>query len=173
MEVYTWDEIKKHDGSDGTYWIVIHGYVHDLTNFLNEHPGGEEVLMNAAGGDGTECFDDIGHSEDAKNLCKKFRIGRLSEHPGGEEVLLEQAGRDATEAFEDVGHSSDARDMMKKFKIGEIAEEDRVQTEKKSPWVSSNDDAPSTSGNGLMSWLAPLVLGVLATLVYRHFFLSQ
>ncbi|XP_014279272.1 cytochrome b5 isoform X2 [Halyomorpha halys] len=127
--IFRLEEVKNKCDSKNT-WIVIHNSVYNVTEFLNEHPGGEEVL-------------------------------------------LEQAGRDATEAFEDVGHSSDARDMMKKFKIGEIAEEDRVQTEKKSPWVSSNDDAPSTSGNGLMSWLAPLVLGVLATLVYRHFFLSQ
>lgn len=127
--IFRLEEVKSKCDSKNT-WIVIHNSVYNVTEFLNEHPGGEEVL-------------------------------------------LEQAGRDASEAFEDVGHSSDARDMMKKYKIGELAEEDRVSIEKKSPWVSSNDDSPSTSGNGWMSWLAPLVLGVLATLVYRHFFLSQ
>ncbi|CAH1389897.1 unnamed protein product [Nezara viridula] len=127
--IYRLEEVRNKCDSKNT-WIVIHNSVYNVTEFLNEHPGGEEVL-------------------------------------------LEQAGRDATEAFEDVGHSSDARDMMKKYKIGELAEEDRVNIDKKSPWTTSNDDAPSTSGNGWMSWLAPLVLGVLATLVYRHFFLNQ
>ncbi len=30
-------------------WIVIHGMVYDVTNFLNSHPGGPESILQRAG----------------------------------------------------------------------------------------------------------------------------
>ncbi|KAL1131724.1 hypothetical protein AAG570_011337 [Ranatra chinensis] len=122
MKYFDWEEVAKHNGNDGSYWIVIHNSVHDLSDFIKNHPGGEEVLQELSGKDGSTCFDDIGHSEEANKLRLKYKIGVISEHPGGEEVLLEQAGKNGTEAFEDVGHSSDAREMMEKYKIGELVE---------------------------------------------------
>ncbi|XP_022186112.1 cytochrome b5 [Nilaparvata lugens] len=110
-------------------WIVIHNSVYDVTKFLNEHPGGEEVL-------------------------------------------LEQIGKDGTEAFEDVGHSTDAREMMAKYKIGELVEEDRFQEEDKSTpktWTSDNE----TSESSWKSWLYPVAFGIVATIVYRFFFINH
>ncbi|XP_033229125.1 cytochrome b5-like [Belonocnema kinseyi] len=91
-------------------------------------------------------------------------------HPGGEEVLLEQAGRDSTEAFEDVGHSSDARQMMEPYKIGEIIEKEKTKTDSKVTkyWESGTVENDDSSGSW-RSWLIPIALGVLATLVYRYF----
>ncbi|KAL4713552.1 hypothetical protein ACJJTC_006140 [Scirpophaga incertulas] len=93
----------------------------------------------------------------------------LTEHPGGEEVLLEKAGQDATEPFEDVSHSSDARSLMKKYKIGELVEADRHQDRAAYASEWSNDQAKD-QGNSWSSWLAPLLLGVAATLLYRYLF---
>lgn len=31
-----------------------------------QHPGGEEVLLDQAGKDGSESFEDVGHSSDAR-----------------------------------------------------------------------------------------------------------
>lgn len=91
----------------------------------------------------------------------------LNEHPGGEEVLLEQAGKEATEAFEDVGHSTDAREMMKKFKVGELIESERKQVPvKKEPDWSTEQ----SNENSLKSWIVPLILGLLATIIYRFYF---
>ncbi|XP_075069334.1 cytochrome b5 [Mixophyes fleayi] len=75
---YTLDEIQKHTHSKST-WIIINNKVYDVTKFLEEHPGGEEVLREQAGGDATETFEDIGHSTDARNMSKDFIIGEL--HP--------------------------------------------------------------------------------------------
>lgn len=44
---------------------------------MHDHPGGEEILSEIAGGDGSEAFDSAGHSEDAFDIKKEFRVGRL------------------------------------------------------------------------------------------------
>uniref|UniRef100_A0A8C0PXJ9 Cytochrome b5 n=2 Tax=Canis lupus familiaris TaxID=9615 RepID=A0A8C0PXJ9_CANLF len=78
VKYYTLEEIQKHNHSKST-WLILHHKVYDLTKFLEEHPGGEEVLREQAGGDATENFEDVGHSTDARELSKTFIIGEL--HP--------------------------------------------------------------------------------------------
>nr|AGC94755.1 interferon-alpha-2b/cytochrome b5 isoform 2 fusion protein [synthetic construct] len=78
VKYYTLEEIQKHNHSKST-WLILHHKVYDLTKFLEEHPGGEEVLREQAGGDATENFEDVGHSTDAREMSKTFIIGEL--HP--------------------------------------------------------------------------------------------
>ncbi|EPY78608.1 hypothetical protein CB1_001033015 [Camelus ferus] len=78
VKYYTLEEIQKHNDSK-SIWLILHHKVYDLTKFLEEHPGGEEVLREQAGGDATENFEDVGHSTDARELSKTFIIGEL--HP--------------------------------------------------------------------------------------------
>ncbi|XP_068955659.1 cytochrome b5 isoform X2 [Petaurus breviceps papuanus] len=78
VKYYTLEEIQKHNHSKST-WLILHYKVYDLTKFLEEHPGGEEVLREQAGGDATENFEDVGHSTDARELSKTYIIGEL--HP--------------------------------------------------------------------------------------------
>ncbi|EKX31560.1 hypothetical protein GUITHDRAFT_98775 [Guillardia theta CCMP2712] len=56
-------------------WMAIHGKVYDVTKFLIEHPGGEEVMLEVAGMDATDAFEDIGHSKAAREQLKKYEIG--------------------------------------------------------------------------------------------------
>ena len=39
-----------------------------ITSYLDDHPGGAEVLMDVAGSDADEFFEDIGHSNDGELL---------------------------------------------------------------------------------------------------------
>lgn len=48
-----------------------------MTNFLDEHPGGEDVLLESAGRDATKEFQEIGHSRAAQNLLFKYQVGVL------------------------------------------------------------------------------------------------
>ncbi|XP_068941578.1 cytochrome b5 type B [Petaurus breviceps papuanus] len=75
---YRLEEVAERN-SEKDVWMVIHGRVYDVTRFLGEHPGGEEVLIEQAGRDATESFEDVGHSSDAKEMLKQYYIGEL--HP--------------------------------------------------------------------------------------------
>nr|XP_021146375.1 cytochrome b5 type B [Columba livia] len=46
----------------------------------NRHPGGEEVLIEQAGRDATESFEDVGHSTDAREMLKQYYIGEVHPH---------------------------------------------------------------------------------------------
>lgn len=47
-KIITAEELAKHTSSD-SLWMAINGKVYDLTNFLDDHPGGDEVLKDTAG----------------------------------------------------------------------------------------------------------------------------
>jgi cytochrome b involved in lipid metabolism len=47
-----------------------------VTEFLDKHPGGKEVLIEHSGLDATEYFEEIGHSSEAEDLMKEYRIGK-------------------------------------------------------------------------------------------------
>ncbi|NXT99066.1 CYB5B protein, partial [Buphagus erythrorhynchus] len=72
------EEVAKRNSSREA-WLVIHGRIYDVTRFLAEHPGGEEVLLEQAGRDATESFEDVGHSTDAREMLKQYYIGEV--HP--------------------------------------------------------------------------------------------
>ncbi|XP_053201977.1 cytochrome b5-like [Panonychus citri] len=78
IKIYRLAEVEQHKDRSST-WIVINNSVYDVTSFLEEHPGGEEVLLEKAGGDSTEDFEDVGHSTDARELMEKYKIGELHE----------------------------------------------------------------------------------------------
>lgn len=48
-------------------------------SFVLQHPGGEEVLLEQAGKEATEAFEDVGHSTDARTLMLKYKVGELVE----------------------------------------------------------------------------------------------
>ncbi|PON54245.1 Nitrate reductase NADH dependent [Parasponia andersonii] len=74
--VFTLAQVAPHK-SKYDCWIVINGRVLDVTKFLEEHPGGEEVLIELAGKDATRGFEDVGHSKAAQSLLLKYQVGVL------------------------------------------------------------------------------------------------
>jgi len=69
-------DVAKHASRDDV-WVAIHDKVYNIGKYLDEHPGGEEVLMDRAGQNATEDFEDVGHSKDARKTMDKFEIGEL------------------------------------------------------------------------------------------------
>merc|ERR1711863_258432 len=81
-KIFSLEEVEKHkqsSGDDKSIWMVIHDKVYDVSKFLDEHPGGEEILIEHAGQDATEPFEDVGHSTDARDMMKDYLVGELRE----------------------------------------------------------------------------------------------
>ncbi|XP_013882756.1 cytochrome b5 type B [Austrofundulus limnaeus] len=76
VKFYTLEEVRVHNMNSDT-WLIIHNKVYDISNFLEEHPGGEEVLLEQGGADATESFEDVGHSTDAREMLQQYYIGEL------------------------------------------------------------------------------------------------
>lgn len=52
------EEVQKHN-SRSSCWVVIAGQAYDVTDFLNEHPGGPSSILRLAGQDATEEYEPI------------------------------------------------------------------------------------------------------------------
>ncbi|KEH35477.1 cytochrome b5-like heme/steroid-binding domain protein [Medicago truncatula] len=44
---------------------------------MEDHPGGDEVLLSATGKDATNDFEDVGHSDSAREMMDKYYIGEI------------------------------------------------------------------------------------------------
>ncbi|EYC18927.1 hypothetical protein Y032_0026g1457 [Ancylostoma ceylanicum] len=71
-------EVSQHN-TNKSAWFVIGNKVYDVTKFLDEHPGGCEVLLEQAGRDATEAFEDVGHSTDARQMREEYYVGDIVE----------------------------------------------------------------------------------------------
>ena len=49
----------------------------NITPFLNEHPGGPDVIVSVSGRDCTNEFEDVGHTDSARRLGQKYVVGRM------------------------------------------------------------------------------------------------
>ncbi|KAJ5637793.1 hypothetical protein N7490_007672 [Penicillium lividum] len=58
----TKEDIEQHN-SRNSCWVAIRGGVYDVTDFLDSHPGGANVILRCAGKDATKEFDSV-HSEE-------------------------------------------------------------------------------------------------------------
>ncbi|KAK4764452.1 hypothetical protein SAY87_013890 [Trapa incisa] len=76
--MFTMQEASRHSSRDDC-WIVIDGKVYDVSSYLDEHPGGDDVVLDATGKDATDEFEDAGHSKEARELLETFCIGELDE----------------------------------------------------------------------------------------------
>ncbi|XP_076322461.1 cytochrome b5-like [Tachypleus tridentatus] len=61
-------------------WLIICDKVYDVTDFMRQHPGGEEIILEYAGRDATVAFIGTGHSLDTVQEMEKYCIGLLIEH---------------------------------------------------------------------------------------------
>nr|GMD18349.1 cytochrome B5 [Ipomoea batatas] len=60
-------------------WVVIDGKVYDVSSYMDEHPGGDDVMLDVTGKDATDDFEDAGHSKSARELVEKFFIGEIDQ----------------------------------------------------------------------------------------------
>lgn len=82
VKSYTLEEVSKHSTAKDC-WLVIYDKVYDVTRFLDEHPGGDEVMLNVTGKDSTDDFEDVGHSTGARMQLEEYFVGNFEGPPSG------------------------------------------------------------------------------------------
>jgi flavocytochrome c len=81
---FTMEEVAKHNKKDDL-WVVVKGAVLDLTNWLDEHPGGPQAILNFMGRDASEEFEMLHDDEVIPKYAPQQVIGRVK----GQKVTLE------------------------------------------------------------------------------------
>ncbi|EDP44718.1 hypothetical protein MGL_1200 [Malassezia globosa CBS 7966] len=74
----TMEEVKKHASADSA-WVVIQGGVYDVTDWLDDHPGGRKILLKNAGTDATDKFMNYHPDHVLRDIAPKFKIGVLAD----------------------------------------------------------------------------------------------
>ncbi|GMH44926.1 hypothetical protein BSKO_12883 [Bryopsis sp. KO-2023] len=76
--VITLEQCAEHTSRDSC-WLAIDGKVYDVTEFLDDHPGGDDIIVEHAGKDATEPFEEIGHSKAARDMLDQYEIGTFKD----------------------------------------------------------------------------------------------
>ncbi|KAJ5484984.1 hypothetical protein N7539_004972 [Penicillium diatomitis] len=79
VRIISTDEVSKHRTSEDC-WIVVDKQIWDVTNFLDEHPGGANIILKYAGRDATEAYSTV-HAPSVlrSNLASELLKGELDE----------------------------------------------------------------------------------------------
>ncbi|CAG8551724.1 10983_t:CDS:2 [Dentiscutata erythropus] len=81
----TVEEVAQHN-IESSIWIIVHDKVYDVTNFLNEHPGGKKVLLKVAGSDATKQFDNFHSLDVLKKYSPQLQIGNIGNDQAEEQT---------------------------------------------------------------------------------------
>ena len=83
-EEFTLEEVAKHNKKDDL-WIAVKGCVMNVTDWIDEHPGGPQALFSHMGKDASEEFAMLHDDEVIPKYAAGIVIGRVK----GQEVTLE------------------------------------------------------------------------------------
>eukprot|EP01156_Anaeramoeba_ignava_P008816 Anaeramoba_ignava/a365060_10.p1 GENE.a365060_10~~a365060_10.p1 ORF type:complete len:118 (-),score=33.35 a365060_10:38-391(-) len=73
---YSSDEIAKHN-KPSDCWIILKGFVYDVTEYAAYHPGGTQLIYKYSGKDATSMFQKIHGYVSIDALLKKVLIGEV------------------------------------------------------------------------------------------------
>lgn len=86
--IFALADVANHKSRSSTY-VTFKGQVYDITSFLPDHPGGDDIIMEYAGTDIGQIMADESqhvHSRSAYDMMEDYRIGEL----GGDEKIVSE-----------------------------------------------------------------------------------
>lgn len=72
-------DVASHKDADSGMYIIVDENVYDVTEFVNEHPGGAKILKRAAGKDATKQFWKYHNESVLKKYSQRLKIGTVGE----------------------------------------------------------------------------------------------
>eukprot|EP00472_Partenskyella_glossopodia_P014638 CAMPEP_0197523740 /NCGR_PEP_ID=MMETSP1318-20131121/8613_1 /TAXON_ID=552666 /ORGANISM="Partenskyella glossopodia, Strain RCC365" /LENGTH=138 /DNA_ID=CAMNT_0043076531 /DNA_START=20 /DNA_END=436 /DNA_ORIENTATION=+ len=90
-KVFTLKDVEDHNKEEDV-WFVVHGKIYDVSKYIQEHPGGAEIMAENAGKDVSDQFEEFFHSAEARTILKKYEIGVLEGSTEEDYKKLEEAG---------------------------------------------------------------------------------
>ena len=79
IRIFTASDVATHN-SASSCWITLAGKVYDVTQFLQDHPGGDDLIVQHAGNDVEEVMmnkNEHEHSEAAYEMLQEYMVGRI------------------------------------------------------------------------------------------------
>eukprot|EP00123_Amoebidium_parasiticum_P008681 comp18952_c0_seq1/m.21212 comp18952_c0_seq1/g.21212 ORF comp18952_c0_seq1/g.21212 comp18952_c0_seq1/m.21212 type:complete len:439 (-) comp18952_c0_seq1:356-1672(-) len=77
----TRSEVARHN-AEGDCFVVVKGNIYDVTDYLDMHPGGSDLLLRDAGADATADFEAGFHSQIARMILEHLKVGQLKGEKG-------------------------------------------------------------------------------------------
>ncbi|GAA6007727.1 fatty acid alpha-hydroxylase [Rhodotorula paludigena] len=77
--IYLREDVERHN-SPKDCWVIHNDKIYDVTHFLEDHPGGDDLILEWAGKDITAVMDDPiehSHSDSAYSVLDEYCVGRL------------------------------------------------------------------------------------------------
>ncbi|KAJ4004036.1 NADH-cytochrome b5 reductase [Fusarium irregulare] len=115
---FSLSDVKAHDTEDDIY-IAIHGKVYNVTSFLQEHPGGAEFLLEVAGEDATEAYDNAGHSDEAHEILPELEVGTLKSDPASKSDPVQRLPDPIVQHAKETGTKILKPDVFQEFELEE------------------------------------------------------
>ncbi len=95
-QAYNASDVVLHNDVEHGYWFVIDGRVYDMTEFIQLHPGGQQIIRSNIGIDATNAYQNVLHhlNSEVDAMLGMYEIGHIRRLKFGQEwgVALGEQG---------------------------------------------------------------------------------
>ncbi|KAL2006791.1 hypothetical protein VTN00DRAFT_9459 [Thermoascus crustaceus] len=93
LPTFTQADIESHNTAKSCY-VTLGSKVYDVTSFIDDHPGGGDLILEYAGHDVTEIMRDVvshEHTEAAYEILEEYHIGFIASEPASKSTANGEA----------------------------------------------------------------------------------
>ena len=79
LRIYTASDVTRHITRNDC-WVIRNGRVYNVSDFVDDHPGGDDLILKWAGKDVSEIMNDVvshDHSKSAYDMLNGYLIGKI------------------------------------------------------------------------------------------------